>query len=141
MEPGPAIKGHASDRIVSGKIDEVSGTSLTISSHLGDRKVLKVAPETSITIDGMDGSLADVEEGQPVRASYNQADGQDVAVAIEVGKEPSATEPKELGGTSGSTSGSGSTSDLGSGSGGATDLGSGAGSSDTASEPSGSSGR
>lgn len=91
--PGPEIKAHASDQIVSGEIGQVSESSLTIASDLGDTKVLEIAPETSITVDGQDATAAELEEGQPVRASYNQVEGRDVAVAVEVG----APSPSELG--------------------------------------------
>jgi hypothetical protein len=101
VEPGPAIKGHASDQLVSGEIGEVSGSWLTISSYAGDETMLEIAPETTITIDGMEASAADLEEGQPVRASYSEVEGHAVAVEIEAG-EDSSSEPKELGISSGS---------------------------------------
>jgi hypothetical protein len=89
MEPGPTIKGHASDQVVSGEILEVSGNSLTIDAQAGAARVLDVAPETSITVDGQEATLADLEEGQPVRASFNEVAGRDVAVEIRAAAPPS----------------------------------------------------
>lgn len=140
VEPGPAIKAHASDRIVSGQIREASESSVTISSQAGDRRILEIAPETTITVDGMEAGGADLEEGRAVRASYNEVDGRQVAVRIEVGEDASseALEPKELG--VGATTGS-SPSDTSSSSGGASEPGasSASGASDVGSSSAGSS--
>lgn len=89
MQPGPAIKGHASDQVVSGEVGEVSEDSVAIRSSRGDTKVLEIVPETSIMIEGMEGSSEFIEEGEPVRASFNELEGRDVAVEIQVGRAPS----------------------------------------------------
>jgi hypothetical protein len=127
MEPGPAIKGHASDQVVSGEVGVVSEDSVAIQSSRGDTKVLEIVPETSIVIDGMEGSSEFIEEGEPVRASFNELEGRDVAVEIQVGRAPSGR-AFDLGAPSGATPGG-----LGSGSSetGSSDTGS--GSSDTGS--------
>jgi hypothetical protein len=93
MEPGPEIKGHASDQVVSGEILEVTGSSLTIDAQAGAARVLEVAPETSITVDGQEATLGDLEEGQPVRASFNEVAGRNVAVQIEASGPPSLGTP------------------------------------------------
>jgi hypothetical protein len=93
MKPGPSVKGHASDQVVSGEIAEVTGSSLTIDTDLGATQVLEIAPETSITVGGAEATWAEVRQGQPVRASFNEVDGRDVAVAVEVGGPASLGSP------------------------------------------------
>jgi Cu/Ag efflux protein CusF len=84
VEPGPEIKAHASDQIVSGQIGEVSPSSVTVETDLGDMKVLEIAAETEITVAGHDATAAELQEGQQVRASFNEVDGREVAVKLEV---------------------------------------------------------
>jgi hypothetical protein len=84
MQPGPAVKGHASDRVVSGAIATVSPFSVSIVSDQGETKTLEIVPETAITVEGTEASSTELEEGQPVRASFNEVDGQEVAVEIQV---------------------------------------------------------
>jgi hypothetical protein len=112
------VKGHADDQVVTGKISQVSPQSLTIRSDDGADMTLQVVPQTTVQIDGQDASSTDLQEGQPVRASYSDAEGRDVAVEIHAGQGAS-------GGSSGALPDSGST---GSGS---TDTGSSTGSGDT----------
>jgi hypothetical protein len=92
MRPGPDIKGHASDQVVSGDVTAVSASSVSIETDTGTR-VLEIAPETSITVDGEEATFAELAEGEPVRASYSEVEGRDVAVAIEVERAPSLDEP------------------------------------------------
>jgi hypothetical protein len=94
MRPGPEVKAHASDDVVAGEIGAVTATSVTIDGAPGTR-VLEIAPETSITVDGEEATLADLEEGQPVRASFSEVQGRDVAVEIEVERAPSLAAPGE----------------------------------------------
>ncbi len=70
--------------IITGAIDRVSPQAVAIMSDVGDVKVLNIVPQTSITIEGMEASSSDLMEGQPVRASFNQVNGQAVAVRIQV---------------------------------------------------------
>lgn len=132
MRPGPSIKGHAEDLIVSGRIADASDTQVIIETPLGDRRTLQIAPETTVELDGMEGSWADLAEGQPVRASYAEVEGEEIAVHIRAGdrsagmSEPgtsgtgAASEPGMSGtgpGTGPGTSGTGPSSpDLGTGS-------------------------
>jgi hypothetical protein len=96
------LKGHASDQVLSGKVQKVSKRSLSIRSDQGERHTLVIVPETLITIDGQDGKVTDIKQGQEVRASYNELQGRNVAVKIEAGSSMGGT------GSSGSTSGSSS---------------------------------
>jgi hypothetical protein len=115
MQPGPDIKGHASDQVVSGSVGRVSSHEVAIVSDLGDTVVLEVVPETAITIEGMDADSADLQEGQPVRASFNNVEGQDVAVEIRALPSSSRGSSGSLGtGSSGPSSGSSGTGSSGS---------------------------
>jgi hypothetical protein len=80
MKPGPAVKGHASDQVLSGRIAEVSQDKVKIESRSGQSKDLELAPET--LIDGKTGNHQALKEGQQVRASFNEVDGKSVAVEI-----------------------------------------------------------
>jgi hypothetical protein len=88
------VKGHASDEVVAGEIGAVTGTSVAIETAPGTR-VLEIAPETSITVDGEEATVAELEEGQPVRASFSAVQGRDVAVEIEVERAPPLAAPGE----------------------------------------------
>jgi hypothetical protein len=80
------LKGHASDQVVMGTVASVSSGSLSISSDTGGAaRTLQVVPETIITVDGREGRIADIEEGEQIRASFNEQDGRNVAVKIEAG--------------------------------------------------------
>ncbi len=66
------------------KIDPASGT-LQISSGLFGLfgKTLQVGPDTRISVDGRDSSLAEVRPGTRVKASYETRNGLTVATRIE----------------------------------------------------------
>lgn len=93
-EPDDELKGHPSDEVVSGRIAKVSRRSISIATDAGEQKTLQLAPETLIVIDGRDAQRSDLEEGQEVRASFNQVYGRDVAVEVHAGAEASpSTDP------------------------------------------------
>jgi hypothetical protein len=85
MRPGPSIQGHGDDQIVVGEIADATGSSLTIQTPQGEKRTLQIVPETMIELDGQDASSDDLTEGQPVRASYEVVEGQEVAVKIRAG--------------------------------------------------------
>jgi hypothetical protein len=85
MQPGPQVKGHAEDQVITGQLGQVSPHSVSIQSSQGDTTTLELVPETSILVEGRDGTYADLQEGQPVRASYATVEGHDVAVEIHAG--------------------------------------------------------
>jgi len=66
------------------KVDPSSGT-LRISSGLFGLfgKTLQVGPDTRISVDGRDSTLAEVREGTKVTASYETRNGRTVATRIE----------------------------------------------------------
>ncbi|WP_242346727.1 hypothetical protein [Anaeromyxobacter terrae] len=80
------IKGHDSDKVLMGKVAEVSSSSLSIQSDMGDSRTLQVVPETIVTVDGREGHISDIQQGQEVRASFNEQDGKQVAVRVEAGR-------------------------------------------------------
>jgi Cu/Ag efflux protein CusF len=80
MKPGPGVKGHASDQVVSGRVAEVSEEKVKIESKGGESKELELAPQT--LIDGKTGNHQALKEGEQVRASFDEADGKSVAVEI-----------------------------------------------------------
>lgn len=82
---GSDLKGHASDRVMAGTVSSVSSRSLSIASDTGVARTLQVVPETIITVEGRDGRIDDLKEGEQVRASFNEQDGRQVAVKIEAG--------------------------------------------------------
>jgi hypothetical protein len=83
MQPGPAVKGHASDHVVTGAIDRVSAQGVSIVSDRGEIVDLAIVPETAITVEGREATQLELQEGQPVRASFNDLDGKEVAVEIQ----------------------------------------------------------
>jgi hypothetical protein len=80
MKQGPAVKGHASDKIISGRVAEVSEDKVKIEGKGGKSKDLELAPQT--LIDGKTGNHQALKEGEQVRASYDEMDGKSVAVEI-----------------------------------------------------------
>jgi hypothetical protein len=79
------MKGHGSDRMVTGKLSKVSADSITIESGQGQKHELKLVGQTMIRMDGKDASRTQLKEGQEVRASFSEQGGQPVAVRIDAG--------------------------------------------------------
>lgn len=80
VKRGPEIKAHGSDQVISGRIGELSGDAVRIDAPGGVSRRLHIAPQTMI--DGELGNVGALREGQQVRASFNQAADEDVAVEI-----------------------------------------------------------
>jgi hypothetical protein len=73
---------QGSERVIAGRLREMTARTITISSRYGDR-VLWVDPQTTVTIDGRAAALGDLEPGDEVRASFDEAaDGRRRAVSI-----------------------------------------------------------
>lgn len=105
------LKGHASDQVVMGTVASVSSGSLSISSDMGGAaRTLQVVPETIITVDGREGRIADIKEGEQIRASFNEQDGRNVAVKIEAGPMTGGHMGSDMGTTG---TGTGTTTDMG----------------------------
>jgi Cu/Ag efflux protein CusF len=82
------------------KVDPGSGELQVSSGPLGIfHKTLEVSNSTDIQMHGQRGTLADLREGEKIKASYESHDGKNFATRIEVtgeGKEPAgASRPAE----------------------------------------------
>jgi Cu/Ag efflux protein CusF len=68
------------------RVDPVARTINVSSGWLGFLfgKTLEVGPDTQVTVAGKDSSLAAIQEGAKVKASYESRDGKMIATRIEV---------------------------------------------------------
>jgi hypothetical protein len=117
IEQGDPVKGHAEDSVVSGKIARVLRRSVVIVSDSGDQSSLLIVPETTIEVDGRDAHRSDLQEGQDVRASFDEVNGRNVAVRIRAGsgaRAPSPDDPSWKGPSDGPSQGSSGSFDGGS---------------------------
>ncbi len=80
------VRAHADDHVVMGKLTQVASDSVTITTDQGDQTTLQVVPQTTVMVDGQEAQAGDLQEGQPVRASFNDTNGQSVAVEIRAGQ-------------------------------------------------------
>lgn len=101
MQPGPSIQGHASDEIVVGRITVLSPDAVSIETEQGVTKTLSVVPQTTVELDGREATFDELAEGQPVRASFNEVQGEEIAVKIRA--DAKTTAPDTGLGSSGST--------------------------------------
>ena len=66
------------------KVDPAIGTVRVSSGPFGlFAKSIQVGPETQVTVDGRESSLAAIREGVKVKASYEHRNGQTIATRIE----------------------------------------------------------
>ncbi len=77
---------RSGDQVVGGVITGISAQSLTILTGDGTTRTLRLAPDTSVQVDGRDARASDLQEGQPVRATFSPAAGDDVAVTVDAGR-------------------------------------------------------
>jgi hypothetical protein len=83
--PGASdVTAHADDQTVTGTVSKFAKRSISIKSEQGEAKTLKIVPQTVVAMNGKTVKPSQLKQGQQVRASYNEQDGQDVAVTIEV---------------------------------------------------------
>lgn len=87
--PGaPPVPAETISKKVEGtvkKIDPAAKSVQVSSGLLGiGGATMSVTDETKITVQGKEGSLADIREGAKVKASYESRDGKNVATSIEV---------------------------------------------------------
>lgn len=99
QEPAPrpapqAVEPTAELRVrdVAGTVKNVDAASRTVQVSSGMlglfRTTLVVTEETRIEVQGHEATLADIKEGDQVKASYATQDGQSVARSIEVSLAP-----------------------------------------------------
>jgi hypothetical protein len=94
-----ASGGQAVARKMEGRVEEVGRDDGTITLRVGDaRREVLVVPEAEIRIDDFKGTFEDIEEGQRVRASFEEVDGQTEGFRIEIldqgVKAPGPNEPE-----------------------------------------------
>jgi Cu/Ag efflux protein CusF len=91
------------------KIEPAAG-KVQVSSGLFGR-TLEVTPDTQIQVQGKQGSLAELREGDKVKASYEAKAGQNIARSIDVlpGEEPRKSSRPKMEGAPASSQPSGST--------------------------------
>lgn len=94
--PGPSVKGHAEDQVIDGRISRISGAEISVKSDEGETQVLEIAPETMIRVKGEEATRADLEEGQPVRASFSEVEGRNVAVEVRADETKPKSEESRL---------------------------------------------
>lgn len=83
--PGASdVTAHTDDQTVTGTVSKFAKRSISIKSEQGEAKTLKIVPQTVVTMNGKTAKPSQIKQGQQVRASYNEQDGQDVAVTIDV---------------------------------------------------------
>ncbi len=80
------VRAHAGDRVVTGTVSNVNPDFLTITTSSGDQTTLVVDPRTTVLLDGREAHLRDLQEGQPVRASFHDFGGEPTAVEIRAGR-------------------------------------------------------
>jgi hypothetical protein len=78
-----SVGGHSDDKEISGRVKEIDSDWVAIETdHEGERR-LRIVEQTVVTLDGADASPSELEEGQEVRATYNEDDqGRPTAVVI-----------------------------------------------------------
>jgi Cu/Ag efflux protein CusF len=84
LDGRPGLKGKV--EIVEGLVKQVdpgAGTLQVTAGPLGNR-ILEVAEDTQIAVDGRQATLADLQEGAKVKAAFESRDGKNVATRIEV---------------------------------------------------------
>ena len=71
------------------KVDPGGGTLQVGSGPLGMfGRTLEVTTDTQIQIEGRQGTLADLQEGSKIKASYETREGKNLATRIEVMQPP-----------------------------------------------------
>jgi Cu/Ag efflux protein CusF len=85
---GPPVPAETISKDVEGTVKKVdpAAKSVQISSGLLGLlgATMAVTDETKITVEGKEGSIADIREGAKVKASYESRGGKNVAKSIEV---------------------------------------------------------
>jgi hypothetical protein len=122
-EAAEGMSQHGGDKKVAGKLSKVSKSEVTVTAKDGTATKLKIADQTIVMMNGKEAKPAQLKQGQPVHASYQEQGDDHVAVKIEVGKHK-AQGHHGTPGSSGHTQGSGSSgsgSDMGGSSGSGSD--------------------
>ncbi len=87
VEQEQRLSSPRGEKVVDGPVKKVdpASKSVEVGGFLGFfRTRLAVTDDTQIAVEGGKGSLADIREGDRVKASYEARDGQNIAKSIEV---------------------------------------------------------
>ncbi len=76
--------GHQVISSVTGRVAWVSTDQLQLREGSGRSTTFQLEPQTSVTIDGRQASIAEVQQGADARVSYDWSSGQRIADQIEV---------------------------------------------------------
>ncbi len=83
---GSTEMGHSDAEMVKGKLSKVSSQEISITPKGGQAKILKIAKETVVTLNGKDAKPSQLKPGQWVRVRYEDQGGDEVAVMIEASR-------------------------------------------------------
>jgi len=86
---------HASMGLLEGNVKNVDPGAGTLQVSYGPfgifRRTIEVNNDTFIQVEGREATLADIREGETVRASYERRESKDVATSVEVLPIPEST--------------------------------------------------
>ncbi len=92
--------GPGAAHAMEGIVEEVGRDDGTVTLRVGEeRREVLVVPEAEIRLDDFKGTFEDIEEGQRVRASFEEVEGQTEGFRIEIldqgAKAPASEDPTE----------------------------------------------
>jgi hypothetical protein len=91
-------------KTVTGQVADVSQEQVTVNRNDGTPMQLRVTPSTKVTVRGQSASVASLQRGDEVRASYAQSGGSATATQIDVNPPAGASSGTGSGGGAGSGS-------------------------------------
>lgn len=91
-DPSPVDMSEVNLREVEGEVRAVKSNEVLVVGRDGSEVRLETEKDTTVFVDGGVGGLADLREGVPVRASFEEQDGKRVIHWIEV---PRPEKPEE----------------------------------------------
>jgi hypothetical protein len=85
---------RAGDLVFTGTVSDVYDDTVFVVNELGRTELIQVVPETDVIVSGREAQLSEIQEGQEIRASYEEREGRNVAVRITAG-EPGTMQQRE----------------------------------------------
>ncbi len=96
QQPDDTAASPTQPRQVSGEVLAVSGNQLHVLSATEGQDIrMAIISATEVRVDGRAATAADIREGGEVRATYEIAEGEPVALFVEVRNPGAAREPEE----------------------------------------------
>jgi hypothetical protein len=90
-EPGEERPG---DLVFTGTVSSVYEDTVFVMDELGRTELIRVVPETDIMVSGRKAQVSEIQEGQQVRAAYEEREGRNIALRIAAG-EPGTMQLRE----------------------------------------------